>query len=65
MTRLLTIGGYAIFVGGLCALQVLGVRHPEAAPTGGHLLGYPMRSTPGRWLVLLGWCWLGWHLFVR
>jgi hypothetical protein len=19
----------------------------------------------GRWLVLIGWLWLGWHLFVR
>jgi hypothetical protein len=34
-------------------------------PTLGDVMSFLMRSRVGRWLVLIGWVWLGWHLFVR
>ena len=34
-------------------------------PTAGEVLSFLMRSRFGRWFLLLGWFWLGWHLFIR
>jgi Family of unknown function (DUF6186) len=34
-------------------------------PTVGDVLSFLMRSRFGRWFLLLGWFWLGWHLFIR
>ena len=31
----------------------------------GDVLAFLMRPRVGRWFVLIGWLWLGWHLFVR
>jgi hypothetical protein len=33
--------------------------------TAGGVLSFVMRPLLGRWLLLLGWWWLGWHLFAR
>ncbi len=48
----------------LLALQSVALTR-NAVPGMGEVLGFAMRTRPGRWFVLVGWAWLGWHLFVR
>jgi hypothetical protein len=45
--------------------EVVGLLSGGRFPTLGDVLSFLMRSRVGRWFVLLGWVWLGWHLFVR
>lgn len=64
MTRTVTLLGYLVLAAAAVACQlashvthrVPGIGRAAAAVTG-------RRS--GRWLLLAGWLWLGWHLFVR
>jgi hypothetical protein len=53
-----TFAGYAVIALVAVALEVAGVR---LVPVLRHLT----RRGPWRVLLLLGWAWLGWHLFVR
>ena len=52
---------------GLAAVtaEVVGMLSGGRFPTLGDVLSFLMRSRAGRWFVLIGWVWLGWHLFVR
>ena len=34
-------------------------------PTLGDVLDLLVHPRVGRWLVLVGWLWLGWHILVR
>ncbi|HZD38383.1 MAG TPA: DUF6186 family protein [Actinomycetes bacterium] len=45
--------------------EVVGLVSGGRFPTLGDVLSFLMRSRIGRWFVLIGWIWLGWHLFVR
>jgi hypothetical protein len=45
----------------LLELMAMAGHLPSAADT----ITLVMRRRVGRWAVLLGWLWLGWHLFVR
>ena len=45
--------------------EVVGLLSNGRFPTFGGVLDFLTRSRPGRWFVLIGWLWLGWHLFVR
>ena len=49
---------------GLVALQALARRSP-ARPQIGDVFTVLMQRPTGRFLVMLGWWWLGWHFFVR
>jgi hypothetical protein len=64
-TRIITIIGFVAVIGVLAALEFLGRRPTNRIPTAGQWLGYVMRSTAGRALILVGWLWLGWHYFAR
>jgi hypothetical protein len=64
-TRVITIIGFACIISALVVLEVLGRRPGNRIPTLGEWLGYVMRPKAGRFLVLLGWLWLGWHYFAR
>jgi hypothetical protein len=64
-TRVITIVGFACIISALAVLEVLGRRPGNRIPTLGEWLGYVMRPKAGRFLVLLGWLWLGWHYFAR
>ena len=46
-------------------LEYLGRRKDNRIPTLGEWLGFIMRPWAGRFLILLGWLWLGWHYFSR
>jgi hypothetical protein len=52
---------------GLAAVvaEVVGLLSGGRFPTLGDVMSFLMRSRVGRWFVLIGWVWLGWHLFVR
>jgi hypothetical protein len=48
----------------LAAWQTFTARSP-AQPSFGDLVRHARRWLLVRWLLLAGWAWLGWHLFVR
>jgi Family of unknown function (DUF6186) len=63
MTRLVTLLGYAVIAAGAVGLELAARRR------GGVTFSDALTTALGRWpvrLVLLaGWLWLGWHVFVR
>ncbi|MGO9082945.1 MAG: DUF6186 family protein [Streptosporangiaceae bacterium] len=65
VTRIITIIGFGAVISVLFVLEYLGRRPGNRIPTIGEWLGYVMRKPIGRFLVLLGWLWLGWHYFAR
>jgi uncharacterized protein DUF6186 len=66
MTSFVTTAGYAALALAAIALQVLATRvsGTRLRPVQAYVAAL-MRSTPGRWLVLVLWVWAGWHFFVR
>jgi hypothetical protein len=65
VTRVITIVGFVIAIAALFVLEYLGRRADNRIPTLGQWLGFIMRPWAGRFLILLGWLWLGWHYFSR
>lgn len=64
MTRTLTLAGYAVLLAAMVALEAVARRSGRVGTLGSALEG--LRATPpARLVVLAGWLWLGWHLFVR
>ncbi len=64
MTRLVTLLGYGLIVA--CALGLeLAARRSGRLATFGQALDLILRRWPFRLVLLAGWLWLGWHLFVR
>lgn len=61
------LSGVVWFVIGAAVLifELVALFGDEELPTIGDVLSHVMRSTAGRWFMLVGWVWLGWHLFVR
>ncbi len=64
MSRSVTLAGYACLALAALACQLTGIVSRRTA-TLGDALTLLTRSLLGRLLVLAGWLWLGWHLFVR
>src|SRR5215472_13850658 len=64
-TRAITIVGFLVLVLAMIVLEILARRPGSRIPTVGQWLGYLMRPKLGRFLILLGWWWLGWHYFAR
>jgi hypothetical protein len=64
-THGITIIGFIAAIAALVTLEILGRRKIGRIPTIGEWLGYVMRPSAGRALVLAGWLWLGWHFFAR
>jgi len=64
-TRVITIVGFMVLVLAMIVLEILARRPGSRIPTVGQWLGYLMRPKLGRFLILLGWWWLGWHYFAR
>jgi hypothetical protein len=63
--RDVTTAGYGLLVAAAVALTLLARRGDSRLATGTAFLASLMRTPLGRWTVLLGWLWLGWHTFVR
>lgn len=64
MTRLVTLGGYAVIAATALGLELV-ARRSGRFPTFGQALAVILRRLPLRVMVALAWLWLGWHLFVR
>jgi hypothetical protein len=62
--RALSLAVWAALGGAVVALQLLALATRRVATLSGlgHLLA---RVAPVRAFLLLGWMWLGWHLFAR
>lgn len=63
-THTITLVGYTVLLSALAVYEILALR-VAAIPTLGDLAAVIARSRAGRWFLLVGWVWLGWHLFVR
>jgi hypothetical protein len=63
MNRSVDLAVWAALAAAAVALQVLAVA--GAVPSVAEAISFLMRRPVGRWAVLLGWLWLGWHVFVR
>ena len=57
--------GYAVLTAGMLVMQVRARRRPPRPATLGQVAAGVMGAPGARWVLLLGWAWLGWHLFVR
>jgi hypothetical protein len=60
----LTVAGFAVLTTLLATLEGYGRRRRDW-PVLGDVFSALAASSTGRFLVLLGWWWLGWHFFVR
>ena len=70
MTRAVTVWGYVLLGAALGLRQLSACRarseHRVRRPaTLGELRAALVRRSSVRWLVSVGWLWLGWHLFAR
>jgi hypothetical protein len=57
------LAAYAAIGAALIGVQILAVRRRSL--TLGRLIQWLAWRRTGRGLLLLGWAWLGWHLFAR
>jgi hypothetical protein len=64
-TRVITIIGFSVVIAALVVLEIAARRPGSRVPRLGEWLGYLMRPKTGRFLLLAGWLWLGWHYFSR
>jgi Family of unknown function (DUF6186) len=62
--RALILAGYVVVAAGALALEV-SARRGGTTATFGAALGTMLKHRPARLLMLAGWLWLGWHIFVR
>lgn len=60
----ITLIGYATLLSAVTLYELAALRL-ASVPTLGDLAAVLARSRAGRWFLLFGWLWLGWHLFVR
>ncbi|MGQ0803556.1 MAG: DUF6186 family protein [Actinomycetota bacterium] len=63
--RSLTLLGWAVLAVGFVALEVRALVRRDRFATVGDALDVLLRTPAARVLLLLGWLWLGWHVFVR
>ena len=64
MNRTATLVGYCVIAGGVLCCQLASFVSSRM-PTIGQLASLIASRRAGRWLLLAGWLWVGWHLFVR
>ena len=59
-----TVVGFAVVTAAMVVLQAV-TRRRETWPQIGDVFSVLVSSNTGRFLIVLGWWWLGWHFFVR
>ena len=64
MSSQVILAGYLILMGGMALYEVIGIAS-HRTPTLGEAARLATKSRLGRWSMLAGWLWLGWHVFVR
>lgn len=61
----LTVAAFAFLTASLVVLDAIGRRESARWPTIGDVFSVLTATKSGRFAVMLGWWWLGWHFFVR
>ncbi|HEV2760998.1 MAG TPA: DUF6186 family protein [Acidimicrobiales bacterium] len=64
MSRTITLTGFCFMAAALGGLQLASLVS-DRTPTLGQVVSMIASRRSGRWLLLAGWLWLGWHLFAR
>lgn len=64
MTRTIFLTAYAVVVTAAVAFHAAGKVWWRTMTFDG-FMRVLLRWAPVRWLIVLAWLWLGWHLFVR
>jgi hypothetical protein len=64
VSRTATLLGYCLLAAAFAGCQVAGLLSGRI-PTIGQTVARITAGRAGRWLLLAGWLWLGWHLFAR
>lgn len=64
MSRTTTLVGYCLIAAALLGCQ-LASQVSRRIPSVGQVASLIASRRAGRWLLLAGWLWVGWHLFVR
>jgi hypothetical protein len=59
-----TVVAFAVVTVMMLGLEAAARRH-ESWPRIGDVFSVLVSRNSGRFLILLGWWWLGWHFFVR
>ena len=59
------LAGWVVLGLATMAAELTGLLSGGRFPTMGDVFSFLMRSRAGRWIVLIGCRWLGWHVFVR
>lgn len=64
MTEAVTLVGYALIAAGFAAAEVV-ARRAHRWPPFGEVVTTVLYHRLGRAVLVAGWLWLGWHVFVR
>jgi hypothetical protein len=64
-TREVSLAVWAALALLLVVLCVFSALRPASLPTARVAIGAIESRWPGRVVLVLGWMWLGWHLFAR
>jgi uncharacterized protein DUF6186 len=64
VTRAVTLSGYVVIIGVAVGYEVTG-RIWRRTPTIADIVALLGQRHATRWLILVTWLWVGWHLFVR
>lgn len=57
--------GYCLILAGIVALTLISRRQGSRIASGRQIIAAIRSTRLGRILLVLGWGWVGWHLFVR
>jgi len=63
-THDVTLWGYALLVGALAVLELVGRRPGSSVPSLGVVIGTVMSRRSGRVAVMAAWVWLGLHFLA-
>jgi len=63
--RSVTLLGWALLAAAVVVLEARAVVRHDRFASLGDAVDAVLRTWVGRGVVLLGWLWLGWHVFVR
>jgi hypothetical protein len=59
------ITGYCVLLALLIGMTIAARRPGVPIASGSRVVASIRRTRTGRILLVLGWAWVGWHLFVR
>jgi hypothetical protein len=60
-----TVAAFAVLTVAAVVVNHVGRRDDNRWPAIGDVFSVLAATNVGRFLVMLGWWWLGWHFFVR